>query len=146
MSEEGQFDLRNAVETREKDKKTQIRRYSRGRIIGFTVHEFSVDKCRDTGIKVPVAISKRLILGTWWCIAYNCGSKLLTAKKPRLGKSLITSARKNERPSVRTCDRSYQNRGRIFGQVHAAFAQLFETIPRSRFPMVKPMKTFRVKS
>ena len=93
---ENQFDIfEMPFETRrEKDKKkffTNEDVIREEESFGFTVHEFSVDRCVQVpGITVPeVAINQEINIGNVWCIAYNCGSKLLDCyKNPRCRKSL----------------------------------------------------------
>ena len=73
-----------------------------------------IDACEVPGITVPeVAINQEINIGNVWCIAYNCGSKLLDCyKNPRCRKSLdcVDACGMNDQVCTYTCIRSYQNR------------------------------------
>ena len=108
-----------------------------------------IDACEVPGIIVPeVAINQEINSGNVWCIAYNCGSKLLDCyKNPRCRKSLdcVDACGMNDQVCTYTCIRSYQNRefeylARCMLHSHNC---LGNDATQPEFPIVKPMKTFR---
>ena len=108
-----------------------------------------IDACEVPGIVVPeVAINQEINIGNVWCIAYNCGSKLLDCyKNPRCRKSLdcVDACGMNDQVCTYTCIRSYQNRefeylARCMLHSHNC---LGNDATQPEFPIVKPMKTFR---
>ncbi len=108
-----------------------------------------IDACEVPGITVPeVAINQEINIGNVWCIAYNCGSKLLDCyKNPRCRKSLdcVDACGMNDQVCTYTCIRSYQNRefeylARCMLHSHNC---LGNDATQPEFPIVKPMKTFR---
>ena len=68
-----------------------------------------IDACEVSGLSVPeVAINQEINIGNVWCIAYNCGSKLLDCyKNPRCRKSLdcVDACGMNDQVCTYTCDR-----------------------------------------
>ena len=108
-----------------------------------------IDACEVPGIVVPeVAINQEINIGNVWCIASNCGSKLLDCyKNPQCRKSLdcVDACGMNDQVCTYTCIRSYQNRefeylARCMLHSHNC---LGNDAKRPEFPIVKPMKTFR---
>jgi len=108
-----------------------------------------IDACEVPGVVVPeVAINQEINIGNVWCIASNCGSKLLDCyKNPQCRKSLdcVDACGMNDQVCTYTCIRSYQNRefeylARCMLHSHNC---LGNDATRPEFPIVKPMKTFR---
>jgi hypothetical protein len=108
-----------------------------------------IDSCEIPGLNVPeVAINQEINLENIWCIASNCGSKLLDCyKNPQCMKSLncIDACGMNDQVCTYTCLRSYQNRefeyvARCMLHSHNC---LGNDAKRPEFPIVKPMTKFR---